>query len=242
MRVAGTAAALLAAVLTGCAEPRSATTVAEKPALPPSPAVSDSPTPSVSPSPASPSPTVTRPSATGSPSVRPATRPVTTPEPTAPKPTFLRMTVAAGAGRLDLVRGGAAEEFTVTLHNGNTRAYGHLRLAFQMEILVDGTPANERPPSDGFVLERWDAATGAWRGAELRIANDALPPEFHEGGVPLARDTVRTERYRLRAGSAGPVGSTPLMIALIDTDAPAGASAGEARPASFALPHTTRRD
>ncbi|MGP3637635.1 hypothetical protein ACTU45_30575 [Streptomyces sp. 24-1644] len=152
------------------------------------------------------------------------------------------MTVATRGGRLDLVRGGAAQEFTVTLRNGNTQAYGHLGLAFQMEILIDGTPANERPPSDGFVLERWDAGAGVWRTAELRIANDALPHQLHQGGAPLARDAVRTERYRLRAGSAGPVGSTPLMVALTDTDAAGSASAGEARPASFSLPHTTRRN
>ncbi|MGW9135183.1 hypothetical protein [Streptomyces sp. NPDC055681] len=152
------------------------------------------------------------------------------------------MTVATKGGRLDLVRGGDAQEFTVTLRNGNTQAYGHLRLAFQMEILLDKTPADERPPSDGFVLERWESGAGVWRSAELRIANDAMPPQLYEGGAPLARDAVRTDRYRLRAESAGPVGSTPLMVALINTDAPENASVGEARPAYFSLPHTTRRD
>ncbi|MEU8679057.1 hypothetical protein [Streptomyces sp. NPDC048560] len=151
------------------------------------------------------------------------------------------MTVATRTGRIDLVRGGAAQEFTVTLRNGNTQGYAHLRLAFQMEILIDGTPANERPPSDGFALERWDAGAGVWRGAELRIANDVMPHHLYGGGTPLARDAVRTERYRLRAGPSGPVGSTPLIVSLINPDAPAGASAGEARPASFSLPHTTRR-
>ncbi|MFE6038387.1 hypothetical protein [Streptomyces sp. NPDC056452] len=131
---------------------------------------------------------------------------------------------------------------TFTLRNGNSRAYSHLRLVFQMEILVDGTPAAERPPHDGFTLERWDRTTGTWRREELRIANDTPPFSSYAGGFALARDTVRTERYRLRALDAGPTGSTPLMVNLIDTGAPEGAPLHRVRPASFSIPHTTRRD
>lgn len=152
------------------------------------------------------------------------------------------MAVATPGGRIGLVRGGGAQELTFTVRNGNSRAYGHLRLVFQMEILVDGTPAAERPPQDGFTLERWDRATGTWRREELRIANDVLPYSSYAGGFPLARDAVRTERYRLRALDAGPTGSTPLMVNLIDTGAPEGAPLHRVRPASFSVPHTTRRD
>ncbi|MET7366235.1 hypothetical protein ABZS61_10465 [Streptomyces sp. NPDC005566] len=151
------------------------------------------------------------------------------------------MSMATPGGRIGLVRGGAPQELTFTLRNGNSRAYSHLRLVFQMEILVDGTPAAERPPQDGFTLERWDRTTGTWRREELRIANDAPPHSSYTGGFALARDAVRSERYRLRALDAGPVGSTPLMVNLIDTGAPEGAPLHRVRPASFSIPHTTRR-
>ncbi|WP_274557879.1 hypothetical protein [Streptomyces spiramyceticus] len=150
------------------------------------------------------------------------------------------MSAATNGGRLDLVRGGAAQEFTVTLRNGNTRAYGHLRLAFQMESLLY-EPGDVRGSGEPFVLEHWDDAAGAWRRTELRIANDAMPYGQYEGGAPLARNAVRTERYRLRAAPAGPTGSTPVMVHLIDTDAPRTASPEQSRPAYVYLPHTTRR-
>lgn len=170
------------------------------------------------------------------------TSPGPAPAAPAPVPTYLSMAVATPGGRIGLVRGGAPQELTFTLRNGNSRAYGHLRLVFQMEILVDGTPAAERPPQDGFTLERWDRTAGTWRREELRIANDTPPFSSYSGGFALARDTVRTERYRLRALDAGPTGSTPLMVNLIDTGAPEGAPLHRVRPASFSIPHTTRRD
>ncbi|MBW5482323.1 hypothetical protein [Streptomyces bambusae] len=137
----------------------------------------------------------------------------------------------ANGGGLTLTRGGAAQEFTVTLRNGNTRAYQHLHLAFQMEILVP--EPGDRPALSSFVLERRDPATGTWRPAALRIANDVLPASLLDGGSPLARDAVRTERYRLRATAAGPSGSTPLMVTLVDTDT-------DTTVARTTIPHTTR--
>ncbi|MEV6651153.1 hypothetical protein [Streptomyces sp. NPDC051219] len=153
-------------------------------------------------------------------------------------PTLLTVYAGTRGGRLDLVRAGAAQEFTVTLRNGNTHAYRHLRLAFQMEGLIH-EPGDEPGSGPGFVLEKWDHAAGAWRTAQLRVANDVLPHSMYEGGTPLAREATRTERYRLRATATGPTGSTPLMVYAIDTDAPASASPDRARPGYFSLSHTT---
>ncbi|MFI8520930.1 hypothetical protein ACIGEZ_24370 [Streptomyces sp. NPDC085481] len=157
------------------------------------------------------------------------------------RPTYLSMAVTTPGGRLELLRGGPAQEFTIILRNGNTRVYEHLLPVFQMEILVDAVPAAERPAQDGFVLERWDRATGTWRAEPLRIANDVPDYSAYGGGRALARDAVRAERYRLRALESGPVGSTPLMVSVVDTDAPAGASLQRVRPAYASLPHATRR-
>ncbi|WP_236244181.1 hypothetical protein [Streptomyces sp. CC210A] len=143
------------------------------------------------------------------------------------------MGVRTSGGRIDLARGGAPQEFTVTLDNGNTRAYPQLKLVFQMEMLIDGGSADQAP-QDGFLLQRWDPASGVWRNEPLRIANDTVPPHLHGGGTPLARDAVRTVRYRLTALDQGPTGSTPLMVTLIDT-------AADTRVAYHYLPHTTRR-
>lgn len=242
--VAGSAAtALLGAAALGCTSrspmpPPSvtakaatpSTSASTSPSLSPSAAPSASPTVSATTSaepPKSPSADMTPPSRSSAPA--PPTR-TTIPA----KPTHLSMSVTTPGGRLDLVRGGAAQEFTVTVRNGNTRAYTHLRLVFQMEMLVDDTPAAERPPQDGFALQRWDAAAGTWRDEDLRIANDYTPPHLYTGGLPLPRDAVRTDRYRLRALAQGPTGSTPLLIHLIDT-------AADTRPAYSSLPHTTRR-
>ncbi|WP_217650032.1 hypothetical protein, partial [Streptomyces sp. CC77] len=160
---------------------------------------------------------------------RSATPPRTAP----PAPTYLSMGVRTSGGRIDLARGGAPQEFTVTLDNGNTRAYPQLKLVFQMEMLIDGRSADQAP-QDGFLLQRWDPASGVWRNEPLRIANDTVPPHLHGGGTPLARDAVRTVRYRLTALDQGPTGSTPLMVTLIDT-------AADTRVAYHYLPHTTRR-
>ncbi|MFD9500456.1 hypothetical protein [Streptomyces sp. NPDC060035] len=238
-----TTAALFLVTATGCDDP-DASQSRPMPAAPPVAVPAPSSTPgrsgSAEPS-ASPSPSAERTAGSSAPSSPGPPRTVATVAPSS-VPTFLSMAVATTGGRIGLVRGGNAQELTLTLRNGNSRAYDHLRLVFQMEILVDGTPGAERPPQDGFTLERWDGATGTWRREELRIANDALPYSSYAGGFRLARDAERTERYRLRALDAGPTGSTPLMVNLIDTGAPEGAPLHRVRPASFIVPHTTRRD
>lgn len=109
---------------------------------------------------------------------RSATPPRTAP----PAPTYLSMGVRTSGGRIDLARGGAPQEFTVTLDNGDTRAYPQLKLVFQMEMLIDGRSADQAP-QDGFLLQRWDPASGVWRNEPLRIANDTVPPHLHGGGT-----------------------------------------------------------
>ncbi|MEU9305843.1 hypothetical protein [Streptomyces sp. NPDC048269] len=148
-------------------------------------------------------------------------------------PARLRVAVDTRGGGLALVRGGAAQEFTVTLRNGNSAEYRHLLVTFQMEILV-GEPGDRPGSGPGFLLERFDAASGTWRAAALRIANDHMPESMVTGGGPLAREGVRVERYRLRATAGGPTGSSPLVVSFIDTDAD-----GEAA-AHVVLAHTTR--
>ncbi|MFF4317986.1 hypothetical protein [Streptomyces sp. NPDC001568] len=173
-----------------------------------------------------------------SPSGGAGTGPAAAPPPVAA--TRLTLSVDTRGGRLRLVRGGPAQEFTLTLRNGNSRAYEHLLLTFQMEAFGPA-PGDLPGPAHSLVLEHRDPATGRWSPAELRIANDFLPYHLHEGGSPLARDAVRTERYRLRATGTGPTGSSPLEVRLLDTDAPAGADEARERPARLSLPHTTRR-
>ncbi|UUU38386.1 hypothetical protein [Streptomyces sp. NBC_00162] len=180
--------------------------------------------PSVSASP----PVLASPSASAPPA--PATTRAT-PPPVAP--TRLRVAVDTRGGGLALVRGGPAQEFTVTLRNGNSAEYRHLLVAFQMEILV-GEPGDQPGSGPGFVLERFDATSGTWRAAALRVANDHMPESMFTGGGPLVREGVRVERYRLRATAGGPTGSSPLMVSFIDTDAD-----GEAA-AHVVLAHTTR--
>ncbi|MFD3325426.1 hypothetical protein [Streptomyces sp. NPDC058701] len=142
--------------------------------------------------------------------------PRTTPPPAAP--TRLTVAVETRGGRLSLARGGPAQEFTVTLRNGNSAGYRHLLVSFQMEALVGGSGGGAGPGA-GLALERRDPATGAWRPAVLRIAGDRKPPSLFTGGSALALGEVRVERYRLRANAAGPVGSTPVIVSFIDTDA-----------------------
>ncbi|MFG2333581.1 hypothetical protein ACGFMM_28705 [Streptomyces sp. NPDC048604] len=191
------------------------------------PVASTASTPSLSATPtASPSPTPSTPA----PRLRP-TRSRTAPAPSKPKaeppaPTYLAMHAATAGGRLTLQAGGAAQEFTVTLRNGNTRAYRHLLIAFQMEIMPGGSGG------PGYALERWDGAAGTWRSATLRLANDAYPYAMHTGGTPLSRDEASTRRYRLRALTGAAPGPNPVMISLIDTDA-------DTRASYVSLPQTT---
>ncbi|MFE2147339.1 hypothetical protein ACFXA3_37375 [Streptomyces sp. NPDC059456] len=232
--------AALSAVLMACTghadHPAAAPSrpAAARPSGPASPTVTASAAPSasatVTAAPASASASVTAPPSA------PAKAPAAAPAPA----TRLSLTAAAAGGGLDLVRGGPAREFTVTVHNGNSRAYGHLLIAFQMEPLPGG-PGDLPGPATPFVLEHRDPATGAWRSVALRTATDVKPAGLYEGGAALARDAVRTERYRLRATAAGPTGSSPLMVYAIDTDAAADAPADSGQPGYGSLPFTTRR-
>ncbi|MFE7776613.1 hypothetical protein ACFU5O_22550 [Streptomyces sp. NPDC057445] len=142
------------------------------------------------------------------------------------------MFASTGGGRIDLVRAGAAKEFTVHVHNGNTRAYDEIAVAFQMEIM-EGTGEGPAPARNGLVLERRDPATGRWAPAELRVANDVQPPWLTPAGTPLAREAGRVEHFRLRAAGNAPAGSMPLMIKLVDT------AAAEDAPYDAAVPVRT---
>ncbi|MCY0941108.1 hypothetical protein [Streptomyces antarcticus] len=223
--------AVLLAGTAGCGEKdRTAKGAASEPAAPPTPtapaapssapaaASASAPAPGGSPSggvsaiasvPPAPSS-----SAGAAPPAAPAPRATTPPA----APTRLTVAVETRGGRLSLVRGGPAQEFTVTLRNGNTAAYRHLLVAFQMETLVDGSGGGPGA-GPGFALERREPASGAWRPAALRVANDRMPPSLFTGGSALAVGEVRVERYRLEANAAGPAGSTPVVVSFIDTDA-----------------------
>ncbi|MCT7351259.1 hypothetical protein N4P33_03620 [Streptomyces sp. 15-116A] len=142
------------------------------------------------------------------------------------------MFASTEGGRLTLERGGAAQEFSVTIHNGNTRAYPQLYVACQIEIMRDTGPVLE---SGGLVLERRDPATGAWRRADMRVANDVFPHYLYPDGTPLAREAARVERYRLRALDEAPTGSTPFLIRLVDTSAPEQATDDAAVPRRTSL-------
>ncbi|MEW2634186.1 hypothetical protein AB0903_21695 [Streptomyces sp. NPDC048389] len=246
-RTAGTAALVAAALLTGGCGPKSddgkdgagdaTVATASAASVSPSPSVTTaSKSPSSSPSstpPASASPSASKPAPLRTPAAPPTTtRP--------PKPTVLSMHASAGGGPLNLSRGGAAREFTVSVGNGSTRAYGALRVVFQMEMMF-GADGGTAPPQNGFSLERRDPATGAWKTVELRVANDVQPHYLFSGGAPLGKDATRTERYRIRAERSGPTGSTALMIRLIDTTAPESAAYERGVPAATSLMVTARR-
>lgn len=240
-RIAGMATLTAAALLIGGCGPKddgeagADGTAAASASASVSPSPSPSPSPSVtasrSPSPSA-SPAVSKPAPPRTPAAPPATtRP--------PKPTVLSMYASAGGGHLSLVRGGAAREFTVTVSNGNTRAYGALRVVFQMEMMIGDEGAT--PPQNGFTLERRDPASGTWKAVELRVANDVQPHYLFSGGAPLAKETLRRERYRISAGDAGPTGSTALMIRLVDTTAPESAPYERGVPAATSLTVTADR-
>ncbi|MFE6844888.1 hypothetical protein [Streptomyces sp. NPDC057686] len=236
--IASAVLAALSAVLTACSGHQDTPTVPTRPSgAPPSGSASPTATGPGTPAVSSPAPTPASASAPAS-SATPAKTP-TAPAAAAPA-TRLSLTAATAGGRLNLVRGGPAQEFTVTVRNGNSQAYGHLLIAFQMEPLT-GEPGDLPGPASPYVLERRDPATGSWRAVDLRMATDAKPAHLYEGGAPLARDTVRTERYRLRATTTGPGGSSPLMVYALDTDAAEGAPLEAGRPGYVSLPHTTRR-
>ncbi|MFD5567926.1 hypothetical protein [Streptomyces cadmiisoli] len=142
------------------------------------------------------------------------------------------MFASTAGGRIALDRGGAAQEFTVDVHNGNTRAYTGLRVVLQMEMMAQTAGA---PAANGLVMERRDPAIGAWRRAELRVANDVYPHYLYPDGTPLAREASRVERYRLRALADGPAGSRPLLVQLVDTSAPEDAGTDLAVPRTTSL-------
>ncbi|WP_404952863.1 hypothetical protein [Streptomyces sp. 147326] len=231
---AAAVAAVLLAGSTGCGDkgaedpaaapvPASAQVSSSASASEPAAAASSS-APASAPVSASPSgssaPVSASPSGSSAPPAAPTTRAATPP----PAPTRLTVAVDTRGGRLALVRGGVAQEFTVTLRNGNSAEYRHLLVAFQMESLV-GEPGDRPGSGPGFLLERFDQASGTWRPAEFRIANDVKPLSLFTGGGPLALEAVRVERYRLRATAGGPTGSSPVVVSFIDTDADREAAA-----------------
>ncbi|WP_327411762.1 hypothetical protein [Streptomyces sp. NBC_01233] len=231
----GLSAAAVAAVLlagsTGCGDKGAENPAASAPAsaqVSASASASESAAAAASTAPAS-APVPASPAGASASAAAPTTRAATPP----PAPTRLTVAVETRGGRLALVRGGAAQEFTVTLRNGNSAEYRHLLVAFQMESLV-GEPGDQPGNWPGFLLERFDQASGAWRPAEFRIANDVKPLSAFTGGGPLAREAVRVERYRLRATAGGPTGSSPVVVSFIDTDADRQASA------HVVLGHATR--
>ncbi|MEU9253057.1 hypothetical protein AB0D66_14565 [Streptomyces sp. NPDC048270] len=231
---AAAAAVLLASLtgLTGCGDKDAATPAAASPAgsAPASETASATASATADPNARASPPVSVPPSPSPSaPSAPSSTR--ATPLPAAP--TRLRAAVDTRGGGLALVRGGAAQEFTVTLRNGNSAEYRHLLVAFQMESLV-GEPGDRPGSGPGFLLERLDPASGTWRPAALRVANDHMPASVFTGGTPLAREAVRSERYRLRATAVGATGSSPLVVSFIDTDADREAAA------RVVLAHTTR--
>ncbi|MBV7696120.1 hypothetical protein [Streptomyces sp. TRM70350] len=142
------------------------------------------------------------------------------------------MYASTAGGRIALERGGAGQEFTVSVHNGNTRAYAHVRVAFQMEMMTDTEAAAD---SNGLVLERRDPSTGTWQRADLRVANDVYPHYLYPDGTRLPREASRVDRYRLRALPEGPTGSTPLLIRLVDTSAPETAPDSQGVPCRTSL-------
>ncbi|MFI6144919.1 hypothetical protein [Streptomyces sp. NPDC051109] len=238
--IASAVLAALPAVLTACSGHPDRPAAAARSASP-SPSGSESPAATAPATPASsapaptPTPDPTATAAATSPAA-PAKAPAAPPAPA----TRLSLTAAAPGGALHLVRGGPAQEFTVTVRNGSSQAYRHLLVAFQMEPLT-GEPGDLPGPSAPFALERRDPATGAWRAVDLRIATDAKPAHLYAGGTALALDAVRTDRYRLRATATGPTGSSPLMVYAIDADAAEGSAADFEHPGHVSLPLTTRR-
>ncbi|MFJ3175442.1 hypothetical protein ACIPJK_32360 [Streptomyces roseus] len=234
--IASAVLAVLPAALTACSGPPDRPAAPSRSATaPPSGSASPTPSPSATLTPSAPTDAPTPTAASASPAA-PVKAPAAPPAPA----TRLSLTAGAPAGGLTLVRGGPAQEFTVTVRNGNAQVYGHLLIAFQMEPLT-GEPGDLPGPDASFVLERRDPATGAWHAAELRIATDAKPAHLYTGGDPLARDAVRTERYRLRATATGPTGSSPLLVYAIDADAAEGTPADFEHPGHLSLPLTTRR-
>ncbi|MEY2227227.1 hypothetical protein [Streptomyces sp. BF23-19] len=208
---AAAVAAVLLAGATGCGEKHGTAPAAASVSASAEVSASASESVSAAASPSSPAASPPGSSAPASPTVP---RAVTPP----PAPTRLTVAVDTRGGRLALVRGGAPQEFTVTLRNGNSAAYRHVLVAFQMEMLV-GEPGARARSGPGFLLERFDPASGSWRPADFRIANDTEPLSLFSGGSPLAREAVRTERYRLSATAGGPTGSSPVVVSFIDTDA-----------------------
>ncbi|MFB6821489.1 hypothetical protein ACFCXA_07845 [Streptomyces virginiae] len=224
---AAAVAAVLLAGATGCGEKHGTAPAAASVAASAEVSASASASESVSASASASSPAT---SAPASPTPTPTVPRAVTPP---PAPTRLTVAVDTRGGGLALVRGGAPQEFTVTLRNGNSAAYRHVLVAFQMEMLV-GEPGARAGNGPGFLLERFDPASGSWRPATLRIANDTAPLSLYSGGSPLAREAVRTERYRLSATAGGPTGSSPLVVSFVDTDADSEVAA------HVVLGHSTR--
>ncbi|MGW1882873.1 hypothetical protein [Streptomyces sp. NPDC001970] len=215
-------AALLSGLLSGCGPESSpagaAASVPARPSESPTLPLTPGPTPPLSATPQA-GPSGYEGSATPSAAPASPTPAATTVRTPPPRPTELTMFASTQGGRIDLVRGGPAKEFTVSVHNGNTRTYAEVAVAFQMEILESGAP-DPAPRQNGFVVERRNPATGRWTDVELRVANDVQPLWLTATGNSLALEASRVERFRIRAIAEGPQGSTPLMIELVDATAP----------------------
>ncbi|MFF4009484.1 hypothetical protein [Streptomyces sp. NPDC001717] len=214
---AATLSAVLLAGAAGCADKAGAPPAGAAASAPATASASDSPAATATATATSPA-TAAASGASPSFSAFPSASASRTPAPPPAAPTRPSVAVDTPGGALSLVRGGAGQEFTVTLRNGNSAEYRHVLVAFQMEFLV-GEPGDRPGSGPGFLLERLDAASGAWRPADLRIANDVKPLSLFTGGAPLAREAVRVERYRMRATAGGPTGSSPVIVSFIDTDA-----------------------
>ncbi len=159
---------------------------------------------------------------------KPAADP-TTAQPPKPAPTTrpvqeeVTVSVTPAGGRLAVREGEPAREFTVTLRNDTVRAYERLAVGLSMEpYWGEGDHA-----SWPLALERWDAASGSWRKADLVIANDVAVLYQTTGGTALARGAVRTVRFRIKATGTWPSASTYIGAYAVVTGLPREATAKE---------------
>ncbi|MGW5848875.1 hypothetical protein ACWFQ8_13150 [Streptomyces sp. NPDC055254] len=107
-------------------------------------------------------------------------------------PTRPTVAVKTRSGRLTLVRGGAAQEFTLTLRNGNSVDHRHLLVAFRWN--PSSAKSVTRPPT-GPAFGR--SASTRPRHLACRhppLATEANPASLFTAGGPLGPGAVRVER------------------------------------------------
>ncbi|MFE9174572.1 hypothetical protein ACFYNZ_34995 [Streptomyces kebangsaanensis] len=153
---------------------------------------------------------------------------------TSARPVRPTVTVAVSAqgGALRLVRGGVAVEFSVTLRNDTSRDFPRFATGLAMEpYWVDGDFSDPR-----LTLQRWDPASRTWRDHPLHVATDAGVFYVTTGGTKLPRGALRTERYRLRAAPAGPVGASGIGVYGVITGLPQDAPMESRHSGSARLP------